>query len=272
LQQKYNSLKESYDTDIIERKQTEEEIKLKNEQLLRINAEKDKFFSIIAHDLRSPFNGFLGLTQIMTDELPDLTMDEIQSIALSMKNSATNLFSLLENLLHWARIQQGLIPFTPEVVELLSVVNESLAIVMESAKSKGIVIACNVPGDIEVFADINALQVVIRNLVSNAVKFTHKDGKISVLAKTIGDKSVEISVQDTGIGMSRAMVDNLFRFDVQTGRKGIEGEPSTGLGLLLCKEFVEKHGGKLWAESEEVKGSVFHFTIPYIAGSKEISN
>ena len=233
-----------------------------NEELQKLNAEKDKFFSIIAHDLRSPFNGFLGLSQIMAEELPSLTKDEIRDLAVSMQNSATNLFRLLENLLEWARIQQGLIPFNPKVVELLPIINESIALVLESAKSKGIEIAYDIPDDLAVFADSNILQTVIRNLVSNAVKFTLKGGKISLSAITTGDKSVEISIKDTGIGMNSAMVDNLFRLDVQTNRKGTEGEHSTGLGLLLCKEFVEKHGGKLWVESEEGKGSTFAFSLP----------
>ncbi len=248
-------------TDITDRKKAEREIKLKNEELLKLNVEKDKFFAIIAHDLRSPFNGFLGLTQMMTEELPNMTMAEIQEIAVTMGNSATNLFRLLENLLQWAGIQQGLIHLDLKVLQLLPIIDESIMMMLEPAKSKGIEIVYDIPDDLTVFADSNILHTVIRNLVSNAVKFTHKNGKISVSAKTIGDKNVEISIQDTGIGMSRAMIDNLFRLDMQTNRKGTEDEPSSGLGLLLCKEFVEKHSGRLWAESEEGKGSVFHFTI-----------
>jgi signal transduction histidine kinase len=139
---------------------------------------------------------------------------------------------------------------------------------LESAKNKRIEIICDIPVDLDVFADRNMLQSIIQNLVSNAVKFTHKGGKVSISAKTTDDKSVEISVKDSGIGMSREMIDNLFRIDVQTSRKGTEGESSSGLGLLLCKEFIEKHCGKIWAESDPesksgVKGSVFYFIIPY---------
>ncbi len=249
--------------DITERKHTEAEIKKTNEELTKLNAEKDKFFSIIAHDLRSPFNGFLGLTQIMAEELSSLSMEELQDIAGSLQNSAINLFRLLENLLEWAKMQQGLIPFDPKVVKLLSILDESIAMALESAKSKGIEIANDIPNGLEVFADSNILQTVIRNLISNAVKFTRNGGTVSVSAKATSDKGVEISIKDTGIGMSPKMVDNLFRLDVQTNRKGTEGEPSSGLGLLLCKEFIEKHGGKIWVESEEGKGSVFYFFIPY---------
>ena len=239
-----------------------EEIKLKNEELLKLNSEKDKFFSIIAHDLRSPFHSFLGLTEIMAEELPSLTMEEILEIATSMRSSAINLFHLLENLLHWAKMQQGLIPFNPEVIQLLPIVYESIALETEHARKKEIEIVYEIPDDIEVFADSNMLQAVIRNLFSNAVKFTPKGGKISLSTKITEDKSIEISIENSGIGMSSVIVDNLFRFDVKTNKKGTDSEPRTGLGLLLCKEFVEKQGGKIWVESEEGKGSVFHFIIP----------
>lgn len=248
--------------DISERKRSEMEIKFKNEQLIDLNSTKDKFFSIIAHDLRSPFNSFLGLTQIMAEELPSLTMSQVQEIAISMSKSATNLYRLLENLLQWSRMQQGAIPFNPETVQLASIVDESIEMIQEAAKSKGIDIVTTIPGGLNVFADTNLFQTVVRNLVSNAVKFTPKGGKVNLSAKITDDKNIEISIRDTGIGMSKAMVDNLFRIDVQTSRKGTEGEPSTGLGLILCKEFIEKHGGKIWVESEIGKGSKFYFTLP----------
>jgi PAS domain S-box-containing protein len=253
---------EGFIIDTTDRKQAEDEIKLKNEELKKANAEKDKFFSIIAHDLRSPFQAFLGLTQEMAEEFPRLAKDEMQEIAVGMRDSATNLFRLLENLLEWARIQQGAIPFNPDVVKLHPVVDESAATALQAAKNKGIDIACDIPNDIAIFADTNMLQTIIRNLVSNAVKFTPQGGRVSISAKNTGDKSVEISIRDSGIGMSKAIVDNLFRLDVRTNRKGTNGELSTGLGLLLCKEFIEKHGGRIWVESEEGKGSAFYFTIP----------
>jgi len=248
--------------DITDRKRTEDETKLKNEELQKLNSEKDKFFSIIAHDLRGPFNGFLGLTQIMAEELSSLTMTQIQELAIHMKDSAANLYRLLENLLQWAKIQQGLIPFNPEVIQLYSVMDDSLSVMVDFAKSKGIELTADIPDDISVFADTDLLQTIIRNLGSNAVKFTPKGGKISITAKAFDDKSVEIAIKDTGIGMTQERIDNLFRSDVQTGRAGTEGELSTGLGLLLCKEFIEKHGGKIWVESEEGKGSVFSFSMP----------
>ncbi|MEI7501609.1 MAG: PAS domain-containing sensor histidine kinase, partial [Bacteroidota bacterium] len=244
---------------ITARKQSELEIKLKNQELSKLNTEKDRFFSIIAHDLRTPFNGFLGFTKMMVEELDTLTLKEIQKIALSMRNSASNLFRLLENLLEWSRMEQGLIPFNPKIVQLFSIIDESAAMVVEPAKSKGIELTCDIPPDLQVFADTNILQTVIRNLVSNAVKFTPKGGKVTIAAKSVPDHSVEISVIDTGIGMNPEMIADLFRLDVQTNRRGTENEPSSGLGLLICKDFVEKHGGKLWVESEEGKGSTFCF-------------
>jgi len=252
-------------TDITELKIAEQNIENKNVALQKINAEKDRFFSIIAHDLRSPFNGFVGLTQLLVEELPRLNIEKIHKIATGLKRSATNLYRLLENLLHWAQMQQGLIPFNPEVVQLLPIVTESMAMLQEAANNKGIDMAFDIPDDLNVFADPDMLQTVIRNFVSNAVKFTPNGGVIRLSAKIIEDKGVEISIKDSGIGMSSDMVENLFRIDVQTSRKGTEGESSTGLGLLLCKEFIGKHNGKIWVESEVGKGSIFYFNIPYNA-------
>jgi PAS domain S-box-containing protein len=248
--------------DITDRKHAEEEIKLKNEELKKANGEKDKFFSIIAHDLRSPFNGFLGLTQMMAEDLPTLSMTEIRDISLMLKKSATNLFRLLENLLEWAKVQQGLIPFNPQPGNIHIIMNEILELIGDSSKAKGIGISCNIDADIEVIADINMFQTVIRNLVSNATKFTNRGGMISLAARLIRNNFVEISVTDNGIGMSSETVDGLFRLDVNTSSKGTEGESSTGLGLIICKEFIEKHGGTLWVTSEVGEGSTFYFTIP----------
>ena len=248
--------------DITERRQSEEEIKQKNEELTKLIFEKDRFFSIIAHDLRSPFNSFLGLTQIMADELPSLSDTDIQKIAVNMKNSASNLFRLLENLLNWSRMQQGLIPFNPEALQLYPVVQESFVLLSDTARKKDIDLSYSIPDSCEIYADSNMLETVIRNILSNAIKFTPKGGKIILLAKVDDDKSVTISTKDSGIGMSPDMVNNLFQLADQTNRRGTENEPSSGLGLLLCKEFVERHGGELWVESEEGKGSLFSFTIP----------
>jgi PAS domain S-box-containing protein len=200
--------------DITDRKLAEEEIKHKNEELQRVNAEKDKFFSIIAHDLRSPFNGFLGLTQIMAEDLQTLTMDEIQSISEILKDSATNLFRLLENLLEWARIHQGLIPFEPKLTELKLITKEVLGTLADWVKNKEIEIVSDIADGLLVNADTNMLQAIIRNLVSNATKFTPKGGQITISARSDLNHLVEISIKDNGIGMSSKIVDGL----VQAGR------------------------------------------------------
>ena len=248
--------------DITDNKQKEEEIKLRSEELQKANAEKDKFFSIIAHDLRSPFQSFLSLTKEMAEEFPRLKKDEMHEIAVGMRDSAANLYRLIEGLLQWSIMQQGLMPFNPKAVLLLAIVNESVAMVLEPAVNKGIEITSHIPADMKVMADSNMLQSIIRNLVSNATKFTAKGGIINLSAKYAGDNNVEISIKDSGIGMSREMMDYLFRVDIRTKRKGTDGEPSAGLGLLLCKEFVEKQGGGIRVESKEGKGSGFYFTIP----------
>ena len=248
--------------DITDRKQAEEKIKHKNEQLIQANAEKDKFFSIISHDLRGPFNGFLGLSKLLAEDLQRFTPEDIKKIAGSMRDSATNMFSLLENLLEWSRLQRGITSFKPESFLLMPMIDDIMHTVMDSANKKEIEISYEIQADLEVFADEYMLASTIRNLASNAVKFTLKGGKVTIAAKSVPGHSVEISIRDTGIGMNHEMVHDLFRLDVQTNRRGTENEPSSGLGLLLCKDFVEKHGGKLWVESEEGKGSVFYFTIP----------
>jgi len=248
--------------DITERKCAEEIIKLKNEELQKINAEKDKYFSIIAHDLRSPFSGFLGMTELMAKGLPDMTLAEIQEIVLLMRNSATNLFRLLGNLLEWSRMQRGYTTFVPTSFLLMPKISETMACIMEAANQKKITINYTIPKDLVVFADGNMVDAIIRNLVSNAVKFTPKGGSLTVAAKSALANMIEISVSDSGIGMNKHLISNIFRLDINTNRKGTEGEYSTGLGLTICKDFIEKHGGKLWIESEEKKGSTFTFTLP----------
>ena len=246
----------------IERKKAEEEIKLKNELLQAINAEKDKFFSILAHDLRGPLSAFVAATQIIAEEIQTMSMEDIKEITLSMKSSATNIYSLLENLLEWSRLRRGMMDFNPEKIKLKQITTACIEVLKESARKKEIKIAYSLPDDLEIYADSHMLETVIRNLVSNAIKFTPKSGEISVSAAATPDNTIEIKICDTGIGMSHELISKLFLLNERTNRNGTEGEPSTGLGLLLCKEFIEKHGGKIWVESEEGKGSTFSFTIP----------
>jgi signal transduction histidine kinase len=258
---------------VVRKMQIEELLKNQNEELHQLNAQKDKFFSIIAHDLRGPFNGFLGLSEIMVQDLPSLSMAEIQNIATNINNSATNLFRLLENLLSWSTIKQGVISYNPKPLKLHHILTECIELNQESAINKRIEIQIAFLDEFIVFADTDLLQTIVRNLVSNAVKFTPKGGKIEVSAKPYSNQQVQISVKDSGIGMNREITDNLFNLGFKTNRKGTDGESSTGLGLLLCKEFIEKHNGKLWVESEEGKGSIFHFTIPFdVSQEQKIAN
>ncbi|MEI7830372.1 MAG: ATP-binding protein [Prolixibacteraceae bacterium] len=248
--------------DISKRKNAEALLYAKNDELEKVLAEKDKFFSIIAHDLRNPFNGFLGLTQVMAEELPSLTMDEIQKISISMRDSATNLFSLLGNLLEWSIIQRGLTVFAPESFLLKPKIAESMTQTVYAAKLKEITVNYNVPDNMVIFADSKMISSIVRNLTTNAVKFTRDRGRIEVSATNPDGTQVVISVRDTGIGMRKNLIDNLFRLDVNTSRNGTKGEQSSGLGLIICKDFVEKHGGTISVESEEGQGSTFTFTIP----------
>ena len=247
--------------DITYRKLAAAELELKNKELLKLNTEKDKFFSIISHDLRSPFNGFLGLTEIISTDLHQMTVDEIQEIAGLLNNSAKDLYNLLGNLLEWSRIQRDLIALVPESFLLLPCITEVLRSIMEIARNKKVYLHYEVPEDLMVNTDTNIFAGIIRNLTTNAVKFTRIGGQVSIAAKLISDNSVEISIKDTGIGMNEQMIENLFRLDGDTGRKGTEGEPSTGMGLIICKDLIEKLGSELHIKSEEGKGSEFSFII-----------
>lgn len=248
--------------DITERKLTENEIRLKNEQLQTVNAEKDKFFSIIAHDLRGPLSAFVGATQIITEEIQTMSIEEIKDITDSMKTSATNIYNLLENLLEWSRLRRGAMDFSPEKINLRKDIDDCINILSESARKKSIDIEVTIPFEIAILADRHMFETVIRNLVSNAIKFTSAGGKVILSAGKKSDQFIEIKVIDSGIGMSPEIISKLFQMNEKISRPGTEGEPSTGLGLLLCKEFIEKCGGRIWAESEAGRGSIFYFTLP----------
>jgi len=248
--------------DITERKEAEQEIKCKNEQLYSANAEKDKLFSIIAHDLRSPFSSLLGFTQLLDEELPVLTQNEVQKMVRGMRKSTIDLYNLLENLLEWSMMQRDLISFNPELLPLRQEIMDTIGVLKESANKKKIEISDDIPADLEVIADKAMLDSILRNLISNSIKFTNENGQVSIMAESMPDLSVKVSISDTGIGISQAMLKNLFRIDVNTSRKGTNNEASSGLGLMICKDFVEKHGGNFWVESEEGKGSTFSFILP----------
>ena len=248
--------------DITDRKQAEEEIKKQNEKLIKINAEKDKFFSIIAHDLRSPFQGFLSMTEMITENISEFSNEEIVKYLGELNKSTQNIYKLLQNLLDWAQLKKGSFDFTPEENSLSTIVSANIEQINKRAIQKGITIMTDIPEDQKIFVDERMINSILGNLLSNAVKFTRNGGRVSIKAKTNSDGMVDIAVEDTGVGMSERVVNKLFKIDEKVGQKGTDGELSTGLGLLLCKEFVEKQSGKIWVESEEGKGSIFYFTVP----------
>ncbi len=244
-------------------------ISQQNQELHRLNIEKDKFFSIIAHDLRGPMGGFMGLTEIMADESQIFSEEERKELALDLKNSAQSTFNLLEQLLEWSQMERGLTDFKPQTLLLRDLTEKSILPILESAKVKALEISIDIPNTLVFFADRNMVQTILRNLTSNAIKFTPEGGKVSISARKEGNDTVRIAVEDTGIGMNPQMVENLFRIDINTKRPGTNGEHSTGLGLILCKEFIEKNGGHISVASQLGQGSVFSFTLPF-DGEKEV--
>lgn len=241
------------------------DMKQKEIELRELNASKDRFFSIVAHDLRSPFNTFLGYTELMAEEFYNMNLNDIKMMAAELRKSAGNLFNLLENLLEWSRLERGVAVFEPMPLSLKVKVAESVQLAMDLAAKKGIDFSYDIPIDLVVFADDRMLKSMVRNLTSNALKFTKRGGKVFLVARPI-DGFAEVAVSDTGIGMSNELMDKLFRIDLNASRVGTEGELSSGLGLILCKEFQDKQGGRIWVESEEGKGSTFRFTLPLYNG------
>ncbi|ROL58234.1 PAS domain-containing sensor histidine kinase [Bacteroidetes/Chlorobi group bacterium Naka2016] len=231
------------------------------EKLEESNREKDKFFSIIAHDLKSPFSGFLGIAEMLSMDIESFSKEELVDIAKMLKESAQNVYKLIENLLEWSRVQRGMIPFQPDKYNLRYIVEQVQSLQKVNIDKKEIDFQNFIPEDCEVVCDENMLSTVFRNLISNAVKFTPRGGKIIVSAN-VQDNYWVVTVEDSGIGIPKDMLPVLFKVGAKTSRPGTEGESSTGLGLVLCKEYIERHKGKIWVESEEGKGTKFFFTLP----------
>ncbi|MGD0756291.1 MAG: two-component regulator propeller domain-containing protein [Bacteroidales bacterium] len=226
-----------------------------------LNASKDKFFSIIAHDLKNPFSSIIGLSGIMKEEIKSSDTSTLENYAGMINSSAVQTLRLLENLLEWANSQRGKIVFSPVLINMRELYNEEFSILNEMAKEKSIELKNSFNDNLTITADKNMIKTILRNLISNAIKFTHKNGKVEVKAQ-IMNSQVEISVSDSGIGMTEETIAKLFRIDGNLSTRGTENEKGTGLGLFLCKEFVEKHAGKIWVESESGKGSVFKLVLP----------
>ena len=242
-------------------KHTREQLKNANDKLLQVIHEKDKFFTIIAHDLRNPFIGISSLSQIMVEQLGSLQLDEMEEYAREIHHASTNAFNLLKNLLSWAKSQTGRMDFVPQHLNVQELITETISFVQEAAILKSIEIESQIAEGLSVFADKEMVATVMRNLVSNAVKFTRAGGKVLIRCER-SDQHIRISVVDNGIGMTSKMVEEIFRIDVSNGRKGTNGEPSSGIGLLLCKEFTERNGGTITVESQPDQGSTFNITLP----------
>jgi two-component system sensor histidine kinase/response regulator len=244
-----------------ELKQANTKLDQKVEELKQANATKDKFFSIIAHDLKSPFNALLGFSSLLADNDAQLSAKEKEKYIQRIVQVSNSGYHLLENLLQWSRLQTGRLKVAPAILELKEIVDCNIDLVGENAKDKNITLFSSIDGITSVVADGNMFDTIIRNLLTNAVKFTPTNGKVEISAKTEGYE-VEISISDTGVGIKPEDMDKLFRTDVSFTTRGTAQEKGSGLGLILCKEFVEKNGGTIGVESQEGKGSRFYIRLP----------
>lgn len=238
-------------------------LKLQNSEkhLKELNSTKDKFFSIIGHDLRNPLNALLGFSELISGNSRDYTSEEIQRYSKIINEAAKNIHLLIENLLEWSRSQSGNIDYNPEKTDLMPMVTEIFKVFEIHADKKGVNMVSDIPEDVSIYADRNLLSTILRNLISNAVKYTLNGGQVRVFCEQ-NSNEISISVEDTGIGMSEKQLDNLFRLDSNVTMPGTSEEKGTGLGLILCREFVDLHQGKIWASSKPKEGSIFSFTLP----------
>jgi len=229
--------------------------------LKKINLAKDKFFSILSHDLRNPFHSILGYLEILKHDYDGLAKEDVYDIIKSLHKSSSNLYNLLESLLAWSRLQSGEYKFHKEKINLRSVIDEVLDLYYASIMNKAIKISDNVPDRFFTEADLESIKTIIRNLISNAVKYTHLTGTISLLAEE-DDENIFLSIKDNGIGISEEDLLNMFRIDVNSSKPGTMREKGTGLGLILCKDLLEGQGGAISVESELGKGSKFKIRLP----------
>lgn len=248
-------------TNINAQKEFEEKIKRVNSELVEINAAKDKFFSIISHDLRSPLGGLMQILDILNESYESLEKEEMLEIISEASKTSKMVFNLMENLLEWSRIQTGKILYEPKTIKLLPFINELESLYSQNLKGKQVTFQIDIEPELSVFADIKITNTILRNLISNAIKFSTAGGSISVSSES-GKEFVTIKVKDTGVGIEEKNLDKLFKTDVSYSTEGTAKEKGTGLGLVLCKELVEKQGGKIWVKSQKTIGSTFYFTLP----------
>jgi signal transduction histidine kinase len=234
-----------------------------NQKLTILNATKDKFFSIIAHDLKNPFGSILSFSEILFKKFQDLAEGKKLKFIQVIYDSSHRIYSLLDNLLQWARTQTGNIEHKSEVFSLSEVVDGNYDLLKDLMEEKEIVFAKNIPENFSVFADRNMINTVMRNLLSNAIKYTEK-GAITVEATKNGDR-VEVSITDSGMGIPETKLTRIFEIDQQKSTSGTRGEMGSGLGLIICKEFIHINGGEISVKSTQGKGTTFTFTVPQSA-------
>jgi signal transduction histidine kinase len=251
--------------DMDARRKAEFELHNKKEQLEKLNAEKDKFFSIIAHDLKSPFNSILGLSHLLVEQVKEKDYLGVDSYAETIQKSSQRVMDLLTNLLEWSRSQTGRMEFQPKSIDVVKLIDEVVELISETTRQKSITVKKQLPIEAFAFADSEMISAVIRNLLSNAIKFTHPEGEV-VVELIEKQNKLQISVADNGIGIPENRLGSLFKVGENNSTLGTQKEKGTGLGLILCKEFIDMHGGKIWAVSKVGKGSTFSIMIPLANG------
>jgi signal transduction histidine kinase len=232
-------------------------------QLLLLNADKDRFISILAHDLKSPFNSILGFLDLLSSNIHNYDIVKIEKQVAIINNSAQNTYNLLEDLLMWVRSQSGKLPFEPRILNFFEIFNQVAEVLKLNLTLKKIDLNFKTSKETLVFADSDMIKTVLRNLISNAIKFTNPGGQINIVASQ-SEFFITISVVDNGIGIAKEIINKLFDVSQIQTTSGTANESGTGLGLSLCKEFIEKHGGEIWVESTKGKGSNFQFTLPVL--------
>ncbi|MGE5403024.1 MAG: PAS domain S-box protein [Ignavibacteriales bacterium] len=232
-----------------------------NKNLHELNASKDKFFSIVAHDLRSPFSALLGFTEYLSHNIDELSKEEVRDFSHRIYNSLKRVFKLIENLLQWSSLQSGRMEFSPASFCLNVMIRDILDIYQVNAARKRINLNYEFSEEFNVFADRNMINTVIRNLLSNAIKFTPQHGRVVVRQYSSTPEEVIVEVSDTGMGIEQGEIKRLFKIDENVIKEGTDKEKGTGLGLILCKDFVERNSGRIWVESEPGNGSTFKFTL-----------
>lgn len=243
----------------------QQQLEIQNQQLQEANATKDKFFSIIAHDLKGPFNALLNLSELLVNNHAKYSEEKRESFLKMIHDSASRTFTLLENLLIWSRSQTNRISFNPEKINLYPLVQDIILLQNYHATEEKGVRLNNYLTEKELwaFADYEMVYTVLRNLISNAIKFTPTDGEVNIGTQPMQEQEkIILYVADTGMGIAEKNQQKLFKLDESYSTEGTNKERGTGLGLILCKEFVEKNAGTLWLESEEGKGSTFYFSLP----------